>query len=141
MSENLKLCTSNLSTIPNGNVVIYACDGNKKTKVQKKAWSQYEDCKDFSTFTRPTDGAVIIHVDTSKKKCLRESSEVTVSDLIDYLQGVIDTLEDEYNENDIVNISPNTYRMLAPCYYSNGIHKQGYIDLADLDEYIESSDE
>lgn len=76
-------------------------------------------------------------------KCrrIRESSEVTVSDLIDYLQGVIDELEDEYNENDIVNISPNTYRMLAPLYYSNGIHKQGYIDLADLDEYIESSDE
>ena len=42
---------------------------------------------------------------------------------------------------DIVNISSNTYRMLAPCYFSNGIHKQGYIDLADLDEYIESSDE
>ena len=55
-----------------------------------------------------------------KRRRIRESSEVTVSDLIDYLQGVIDTLEDEYNENDIVNISPNTYRMLAPCYYSNG---------------------
>ena len=76
-----------------------------------------------------------------KRRRIRESSEVTVSDLIDYLQGVIDELEDEYSENDIVNISPNTYRMLAPMYYSNGIHKQGYIDLADLDEYIESSDE
>ena len=76
-----------------------------------------------------------------KRRRIRESSEVTVSDLIDYLQGVIDVLEDKYNENDIVNISPNTYRMLAPMYYSNGIHKQGYIDLADLDEYIESSDE
>ena len=76
-----------------------------------------------------------------KRRRIRESSEVTVSDLIDYLQGVIDELENEYNENDIVNISPNTYRMLAPMYYSNGIHKQGYIDLADLDEYIESSDE
>ena len=76
-----------------------------------------------------------------KRRRIRESSEVTVSDLIDYLQGVIDELEDAYNENDIVNISPNTYRMLAPMYYSNGIHKQGYIDLADLDEYIESSDE
>lgn len=76
-----------------------------------------------------------------KRRRIRESSEVTVSDLIDYLQGVIDELEDEYNENDIVNISSNTYRMLAPCYFSNGIHKQGYIDLADLDEYIESSDE
>lgn len=76
-------------------------------------------------------------------KCrrIRESSEVTVSDLIDYLQGVIDVLEDKYNENDIVNISPNTYRMLSPLYYSNGIFKQGYIDLADLDEYIESSDD
>lgn len=76
-----------------------------------------------------------------KRRRIRESSEVTVSDLIDYLQGVIDELEDEYSENDIVSISPNTYRMLAPLYYSNGIHKQGYIDLADLDEYIESSDE
>ena len=76
-----------------------------------------------------------------KRRRIRESSEVTVSDLIDYLQGVIDELEDEYSENDIVNISPNTYRMLAPLYYSNGIYKQGYIDLADLDEYIESSDE
>jgi hypothetical protein len=76
-----------------------------------------------------------------KRRRIRESSEVTVSELIDYLQGVIDRLEDEYNDNDIVNISPNTYRMLAPMYYSNGIHKQGYIDLADLDEYIESSDE
>ena len=53
-----------------------------------------------------------------KRRRIRESSEVTVSDLIDYLQGVIDELEDAYNENDIVNISPNTYRMLAPLYYS-----------------------
>lgn len=121
----------------NGNVVIYACDGNKKTKVQKKAWSQYEDCKNFSTFTRPTDGTVIIHVDASKKKCLRESSEVTVSDLIDYLQGVIDELEDEYSKNDIVNISPNTYRMGTPMAYYN----EGFIDLNDLNSHIEVVDE
>lgn len=79
--------------------------------------------------------------DASKKKCLRESSEVTVSDLIDYLQDVIDVLEYKYNKNDIVNISPNTHRMLAPCYFSDGIYKQGYIDLAELNEYIESCDE
>ena len=121
----------------NGNVVIYACDGNKKTKVQKKAWSQYEDCKNFSTFTRPTDGTVIIHVDASKKKCLRESSEVTVSDLIDYLQGVIDELEDEYNEDDIVYIRPNKNGMGRPMAYYN----KGYIDLNNLFGHIKFVDD
>ena len=121
----------------NGNVVIYACDGNKKTKVQKKAWPQYEDCKNFSTATRPWDGTVIIYVDASKKKCLRESSEVTVSDLIDYLQGVIDELEDEYNEDDIVYIRPNKNGMGRPMAYYN----KGYIDLNNLFGHIKFVDD
>lgn len=72
-----------------------------------------------------------------KHRRIRESSEVTVSDLIDYLQGVIDELEDEYNENDIVNISPNTYRMGTPMAYYN----EGFIDLNNLNSHIEVVDD
>ena len=72
-----------------------------------------------------------------KRRRIRESSEVTVSDLIDYLQGVIDELENEYSENDIVNISPNTYRMGTPMAYSN----EGFIDLNNLNSHIEVVDD
>lgn len=74
---------------------------------------------------------------TSKQKYIRESSEVTVSDLIEYFQGIIDELENEYSENDIVHISPNTYRMETPMSY----YGEGYIDLNNLNNHIEVVDE
>ena len=72
-----------------------------------------------------------------KHRRIRESSEVTVSDLIDYLQGVIDELEDEYNEDDIVYIRPNKNGMGRPMAYYN----KGYIDLNNLFGHIKFVDD
>ena len=67
-----------------------------------------------------------------KRRRIRESSEVTVSDLIDYLQDVIDELEDKYNEDDIVYIRPNKNGMGRPMAY----YDKGYIDLNNLFGHI-----
>ena len=62
---------------------------------------------------------------------------ITVADLIDYLQGVIDDLEDECADNDLVYIRPNKNGMGTPMAY----YDKGYIDLNNLFGHIKFVDD
>lgn len=63
----------------------------------------------------------------------------TVADLKEYLQNVIEKLEDNYNDEDKLNVHTNTY-------FCNGdfisITRQGFIDIDDpVDDEEDEDDE
>lgn len=56
---------------------------------------------------------------------MNANGTITVADLKDYLQEIIDNLSWDYEDEDEVRISPNTYGMHAP-FLSTQL---GFIDL------------